>query len=245
MTNETLFVLTPTGGLSRWDLSKTDLNLTQSITDQFCTGVVRQLADAFPMSLIEPSHKDLPSTVGICTMQKNYSVASMPIISIPLAAPFAVEGDQMYPEFDRPHPISKLEWVIPRDCMGLVLAITLDYNYCCTEQLLVARDANGRHFRLPLSNLYADCKLCSGRYSDQVGAANVFEACKAAWAQFKNSNWNADLYTDATPERRSATRKLFSYTVREHGIEQNPVGMDWTTLCEKVATEHITNYLIF
>lgn len=234
-----MFVLTPNGSLARWEINKTELNLTESITANFCTHVVRQAYQAFNIKDIDPSVE--PRNVGLTVMAGLQCVVSLPIRKIPMSAPFAVQGNRMWPEFDQKHPVIRLDWVVP-DNMILVLAVHIDSGMQVIDHHLVAFDHATRAFRLPISNLYADCRLCSGRFNN-VGVS-VLDCCRRAWQQFHVSPWNADLYGDSKAERRAATKEMFSYQVDNANITQKPFAGDWTTLCEKVATDHITKNII-
>lgn len=200
--------------------------------------VTRKCSHAMPMTCIG---KELLGVVGMVCCAKDYCVASMPIRELNLKAPFRVEGGYMWPEFDKPHPVTSVVWKTPSS-MRLVLAINIAPGYETMEHFLVAFNAKGQSWRMPLSNLYADCRLCHGRYTST--SATVLQACQLAWNQFQASAWNQDLYTDATPARREGSKSMFTYKVDNDKITQVEINGDWTKHCEKVATDFITRFVL-
>jgi hypothetical protein len=130
-----------------------------------------------------------------------------------------------------------MEWVAPPG-MAIVLGVALDDSWRCQNQYLVAFDANGRQYQMPLSNLYADCRLCSGKYSQR--ASSAIDALSGALTQFRSGNWNSDLYSSST---RNNTRALFGFKVEEKGFSQIEVN-DWAAKCNKIANEFISANII-
>ena len=70
-------------------------------------------------------------------------------------------------------------------------------------------------------------------------------SCHKSWTQFQSSKWNADLYTDATTNVRSASKALFKYKIKGDTFEQPVTPANWQTLCEKVGTQFITDYIAY
>jgi hypothetical protein len=205
--------------------------------DGLTANLVRSLGDIMPMTLIE---KNAPGGIGIALGPKGQFVARMTISKLPMNAPFCVEGITMAPVFDGNFPIIKQEWVVP-DNMLLYLAVHLTPGMECLDQYLVAVDSERRTWRLPVSNLYAECRLCSGRFDSH--GKDLIDILQKVWAQFYNGSWNADLYGDSSPLRRNSTKLLFSYKVNNEKIEQAIPPKNWQALCEKVATEFVTQYI--
>jgi len=232
---DTFFVISAAAGLERWDINKRPMDMNASVINQLTQNVVRHTPAAF----IAPSKE----YVGLSIGPNGFGVAVIGLREISLRAPFAVEGTQTFPQFDGAHPVMMVPWVVP-DTMRLVLAVGFSTGYVMCDQHLVAIDSSERAWRLPISNLYNDCKLCAGRY-DSTGDT-IQMLVERAYEQFMASSWNADLYNDSDPTRRAASKKMFSYTIDGDKFIQNykPEDDRWTELCQKVASEHITNYIL-
>ena len=146
----------------------------------------------------------------------------------------------MHPVFDGSYPIIRNEWVVPQN-MYLYLTAHITNTMECVEQHLVAVDSYRKTWRLPVSNLYQDCRLCPGRF-DAIGR-DIIEVLNKVWSQFMNGSWNADLYGDSTSMRRSGTKALFTYDITNSATTQQAPPKNWQDCCEKAATDFITNYI--
>ncbi len=239
MSNKTLFVINEQSQLERWDITRRKMNINKTLIDGLSASVIRKIPNAIAMSHVS---KGEPGHVGLAIGSNGQMVARMQLFDIPMAAPFAIEGDLCYPHFDGDHPVMALRWKCP-STMYLFLCVQLDASWRNCNNYLVALDANHHAWRLPLSNLYADCRLCSGRYEDH--ASDIVGACRLCWGQFQASKWNQDLYTDATDNRRSASKTLFKYKVKGDIFEQPETPKNWQTLCEKVGTPFIGDFVAY
>lgn len=225
--------------MERWDIKRRKLSIDKVMIESLTAGIVKICPRLAAMSLIDPGNDYLMSlSIG----SKGYSVIRLRLNKIKMLAPFALDANIMYPVFDGVHPIAKLEWNVPPS-MALYLGIYVDQNSCCIEQHLVAVDSTRQSWRLPISNLYADCRLCAGRF-DGAGE-DMIDLAKTCLDQFNNSPWNRDLYTDSTADAREKTRKMFSFTVEADKVTSNQPPSNWTSLCDKVSTEHITGNLLY
>jgi hypothetical protein len=201
--------------------------------------LTRKVRSVFPMNLVQERS---PGVVDLAIGPSGYSVVRMPIFELPLSAPYAVEGTTTFPHFDGAHPVMKQMWTVPNN-MRLYLCVHITNALECAEQFLVAMDDDRKCWRLPVSNLYADCRLCPGRYSSSGN--DIIQVCQRTWVQFQSSNWNADLYNDATLQRRNCTKAMFTFDVSNEKFIQRPAPKKWWDLCEKVATEFVTNYIVY
>lgn len=238
MAKKTFFVITEKSEMERWDIHRSKLNINQAMLDGLTTGMVRKLLGIFPMSAVHP---EAIGAADISVGPSGFSVVRMPVFKLPLSAPYAVEGTTVYPHFDGAHPIISQHWVPPEN-MRLFLCAHINSALECVEQFLVAIDPTNKCWRLPVSNLYDNCRLCPGRHASN--GSNVLQVCQRAWAQFQASNWNADLYGDASPLRRSCSKALFTFDVSNEKFTQRKPPTKWWDLCEKVATEFLTNYVM-
>lgn len=237
MSKKTLFVITEKSEMERWDITRSRLNINQTMLEGMTAGLVRKANQVVDMSLIQP---EAGGYADLAIGANGYCMARMPVFVLPMSAPFAIEGTTMFPAFDGPHPVMVQRWVVPTS-MRLYLCAHITSGLECTEQFLVAIDQERKCYRLPVSNLYADCRLCSGRFANT--SDSIVKLLQQCYTQFMGSSWNSDLYGDSTPLRRTSTKAMFSYTVSTDKITQNIVPTKWTSLCEKVSTQLITDYI--
>lgn len=224
-------------GLVRRTITEQPLDLTTAIVDQISAGVARKCTYLFPMKMVDPDNSWNASAVFGAG---NITTWSLPLQKITLNTFFQSKDGTVFPVFDdTTSPKLSLEWKVP-DSMYLVLGVVLDQYRSCLNQYLVAFDSGNRAYRLPLSNLCADCKLCFGKYKSE--ASTHIEALTLAVTQFHKGDWNKDLY-ETDGEKRKRTRQMFSFKVEDKAFPQiNPE--NWVSLSEKVANDFITNNII-
>lgn len=239
MSHEVEFVLSDTGWKRR-EIATKEVPIDQTLIDALGAVVKRRASRIMPMSIID---NDSKSFIGMSLLGGNQAVFTMPIEKMNLTAPFAVnkKEERFYPAFDSHEVVMPMIWVPPAG-MKLSLMVIVSAGFACSTQYLVATDNEMRLWRLPLSNLYQECRLCSGTFT---GTSDSYSGALAlALNQFKKSNWNSDLYTDASDARRAATYELFSYKVNgDQFIQQAPKGA-WSTYCEKVSNEFISSNIV-
>ncbi len=239
MPTETIFVINPKSGMERWDIQKRSVNVTKAVIDGLAQSVIRRISNLMPMSDID---KGLAGDIDIATGANGQLVARMPIVHISLGAPYAIEGTEAYPHFDGQHPFMMQLWQVPAN-MRLYLCLHVGLNNEHLNSYLVALDNYNVAWRLPISNLYADCRLCSGRYDNHV--PTVLESCRRGYQQFQASKWNQDLYIESDAKRRQATREMFRFKIAGDKFVQQDVPGNWPALCEKVGTSFITDYIAY
>lgn len=238
-TTESLYVISESGA-ERWDITKRPIQVQETIVEAFSQNLTRK----------NPAVLKIGGDYGNAgiAMASGYEVWSVRVLTLGLAAPFALKDGVHTPVFDsKSLPALPLKWK-PPESMVLVLGISVfaDHTakkpYYIGDHYLVAFDKDKRMWRMPVSNLYADCKLCHGQDAKQHETA--LEAATMACEMFSRSRWNADLY-DKTAQPR--TDALFRFKPTESDFEQLPPvlasGKTWTSLCEKVAVEKL-NQLI-
>ena len=236
-TQKVLFVINEKSEMERWDISRRKISINQAMIDSLTANMVRRQVGILPMSVVE---KDNPGTIGIAIGTNSHFVARMELRKLPMQAPFLVEGTSMYPVFDGVYPIMKMDWIIPKN-MLVYLAVSCTGTMDCIDQFLVACDSAKRMWRLPISNLYADCRLCPGRFDGH--GRDLIELLNKVWVQFYNGSWNSDLFGDSSFARRNSSKTLFSYKIDNEKIEQTNTPENWHELCEKVSTEFLTQYI--
>lgn len=225
-------------GLVRRRIIEDPIDINAAIVDQIAAAVSRKSMKVMPMKIIDPENAN---DASLTMLPGGYSVWSLPLVKLPLKTFYQSKDGTVFPVFDdTTSPQLALEWIIPSN-MFVVLAVQLDSRMDCIKQYLVAFDANSRTYKLPLSNLYDDCALCSGTYKGRSG--NQVEALTNAMNQLRNGEWQKDLY-QGDAAKRKRTRDLFSFKVEEKGFSQIHYPKDWTTLCDKVANDFVTSNII-
>jgi hypothetical protein len=239
MSEKTLFVITENSEMERWDITRNKLDINSAMLTGLTASLTRTIRGVVPMNIIDPINKPT-GFMDLAIGPNGYCAARMPVASLPLTAPYAVEGTTVYPVFDGAHPITALRWNIPAN-MRLYLVAHIGNTMECVEQFLVAIDDEKRCWRLPVSNLYADCRLCAGRFNS--AGSDILDVCKRTWEQFQLSSWNQDLYGDSSAARRIGTKVLFLYDVKDDNFIQRQPPKKWMEMCEKVATDFLTGYV--
>lgn len=237
-TAKTFFVINEQSRLERWSISRQEMNINDAIIEPLTTNLSRICKNVMPMSAVSP---DALGNVSMSTMSQGQSVFSMPVFKMSLNTRFASDSNGILtPVFEAPDgPTLPIFW-IPPTTMKLVLSIILGPKFENMNQYLTAHDKQGRLWRLPLSNLYQDCRLCPG-IADYSRSQNCLDSLKVAWEQFRNSKWNQDLYADSTDGRRRATNKMFRFKPNDSDFTQLPLDAEWTDLCEKIGNEFLKN----
>jgi hypothetical protein len=190
------------------------------------------------MELLE---KGARGNVSLAAQSDNNAIYSLPVHKLTINAPFqTTEKGVLSPAFDSTSaPQFIIEWQVP-ETMRLMLLVSIYADYSKAsggDQYLAAFDKVGRAFRLPISNLYGDCRLCHGKYTEAHNTS--LDLLRAAWTQFHKSSWNRDLYNDSSSTRRDATKKMFSFIADNESFKQLPISGDWSELCEKVGSEFL------
>lgn len=240
MQSEILYVITPTGN-QRWDITKRDLIVEQSITDSLSVGVCRK----------NPRIAKIGGDYGNAGVAITGSLEmwSVRVANMKITTHFSLKDGIHTPAFANPEqPIMTMEWKPP---MTLILAITVildktKWAYYGGDHYLVAIDNRGGMWRLPVSNLYEDCKLCHGQQTKlkETSLEVVLHCCDL----FPKSQWNADLYAESDRKRFEATGRMFRWKPLEKGFQQLETlplsGKDWTSLCQKVSSDKLNQLIL-
>lgn len=242
----TEYVIRPEGAFRR-DLTETPIQLTDTIAEQFTEGVTRKVGHVL-------TYGGNFGSVGLTITKPNYMTFSVQVVTLPLRCHCNVEAKVMVPVFDNKEcPMLPMQWKVPNG-MRAVLVVNVSWdphaltyvNTGADWQYLVAFDNQNRTYRLPLSNLFEDCKLCHN--IGNVHGPTAMDVVRKACEQFEKSEWNDHLYKDATPERRQSTKQMFRWKPTDDTFQQLPMelpsGKDWTALCSKVAIDKLTSIII-
>lgn len=225
-------------GLEKRTITSVPIDINQAIIEQISATAAKVVPRIFPMKFLEP---EADSFVGAVFGSNGASYWTMPIEKLPLKTFFQAKDGELWPVFDdSTSPMLSLEWRPPANCY-LRLVVSLTNKNACMEQHLIAFDTDGRPYKMPLSNLYDDCRLCHGKYTDNP--ITHAQALAAALKQFREGNWNADLY-GGSAEKRKKTKAMFTFKAEKDGFNQGEPNANWTVLCDRVSTAFITSNVI-
>lgn len=164
--------------------------------------------------------------------------------SINLETNFVIRDGIHFPTFNPGlGELMTLTWR-PPPTMDLRLAVDVvkdaDGAFFTDTQYLCAFNAKKEAFRLPVGNLYTDCKLCHGMRSKHWETQE--QAVLAALKHFQSSPWNSDLYSES---REKETKRLFGWTPNENGFTQIELQVpdEWMECCEKVVHPNVQGWL--
>ena len=223
---ETLeIILRDNGTLTERTIRERDLDVGPAVLAALTAGATRNLRHvlALPDALAVHASVGLTDTLWTVRLDR-----------LPLLTHFRLIADMLVPSFATPTDLElPLVWHAPETVRlafvvrttGADEGVTIDGNW------LFACDENQRGYRLPLPNLFEDCKVCTGQFQDTYdsGAACV----TASLEQFRKSQWNADLMR--TVER---SQQFFRFQPTNETFTTLPIAAaDWTTLCDKVSSD--------
>lgn len=217
------YVISPTGGIVIRNIQETDIRLGDNALSELNAKSPRRLANL----------DDIPNwgRVGVTTVGA-HNFYTVWINRIPMNARFRLLEGVMVPQFNSStDPLMTLVWD-PRHLdlkLKMLIRITREGN--ADVVWLFAYDSQGKAWRLPLANVYEDCKLCTGQY-DSYSDTHLGVVRKVL-TQFEQGNWNKDLWDGV-----EQTHRFFRWAPKNDQFEvlpPSPDGTVWTTLCKKVA----------
>lgn len=220
----TEILLRADGSLVERVLRERELNAGPAVLDALTESVTRSVRNVLRLPEWGPVH----ANVGL-----DETLYTLVLDRLPLNARFRLVADVLVPAFASESDLElSLVWQAPKD-MRLAFVVrteTDEGEVVIADNYLFACDTRNRAYRLPLPNLFDDCKVCTGEFerTHPSGAA----AMAASVEQFRKSQWNADLMR--TVER---SQQCFRFQPTNDTFTTLPVAVpDWTTLCDKVST---------
>lgn len=217
------YVLTRGGVIERRDITTNPIQLPANIQDQLAAYINMKIPAMFMLE---------SNPVDICAKQGAQTFYSVSLDALILNTSFRMNGKVMFPVFNGTDNVMSLPWPAQKNMTlrFVVLSVhdPLGKKHRLGQVYLIAYDEKKQAYKLPLANLYDDCRLCHGQNSPWVrtGADVVLEALR----NFGTSRWNGDLWKDA-----EKSQKMFSFQATQEGFNPIPVE-DWKPLCDKVAT---------
>jgi hypothetical protein len=242
MSKEHYYKVTTEGSVRSVTHIEAEVNLESTIMSRFATDVAYK-SNCLVSAGILPETPGL-GNIGIC-MRKSNVVFTVRMAYLPFRTAFTMKNGFMVPDFKKgdADPEFVLNWV-PPESMRLYLVTNFIYPMQPDVQFLIAMDTAGRHYRLPLSNLFEDSKLCHGEYT--MGGSTLIDMVSRAWAQFHKSRWQSHL-ADRGTDSAANSQRLFRFKALEpEGFEQVPLdkGITWESLSTRVSVAFISENIV-
>lgn len=220
----TEIILRENGTLTERVIRERDLNAGPAVLAALTESVTRSVRQVLRL----PEWGAVHASVGL-----DDTLWTVVLDRLPLATRFRLVADVLVPAFAAESDLElSLVWQVPRD-MRLAFVVRTESEegeVVIHQNYLFACDTRNRAYRLPLPNLFDDCKVCTGEFArtHPSGAAAV----AASVEQFRASPWNADLMPAI--ER---SQQCFRFQPTNESFTTLPIAAaDWTTLCDKVST---------
>ena len=236
--NETNFLIDLEGRLYRQDTTYRELDPGEALQKAFTSGVVVRIRDLLEL----PGHGLCHMVYEVATMIQYWSI---PMNELVLRTTFGVNEGEFYPTFapkDSPEVPMEVVW---NQATGMseqghsmeirfVAEVGLNgaHGFYVRDHYLFAFDERKAAYKLPLGNLYENCRLCMGDYDSTCSSATG--SLVTALKQFRAAPWNSDLFSD-----EDIVHKFFRFKPLEKGFQTLPIQVDWTTVCTKVSTANL------
>ena len=222
--NKVEFLIEGDGKIFRRDIVSREIRITNEITTALCKDVsitVKNLMATEKQGMIS-MRSEMGGSIWWTVMLNHLN----------LRCPFIMRDGFFVPQLDRDdEPIITLPWEVPNSMRLVFLAETAFIGSRSRKQgycYLFAIDENGDYYRLPLGNLYDECRICMGQ--EEFLSFDHLTTLNMVLEQFSNSEWNADLWTT---ER--ATQSMFRFVPDGTGFKQAVMAITpWTKLCAKI-----------
>lgn len=233
MSQTTEFILKPTGEVVRRRIAEESLTITEEMVSAMAGNFHRVHRNVFEVPGWGMAHLAINEKQAFITVHLERLV---------LKCPFKTMNELLVPHFtSTTDPVMALEW---HAAEGMRLLLLLEVQVADNRQKyvpnawLVAADGSNRTFRLPLPNIYDDCRMCLGdnnRYYDSLAkcASGMLEI-------IAQSSWNADLWKDI-----GITQRFFQFKPTNSGFDVWEPNFEsgWQEGCIKVALNH-AKYLV-
>lgn len=230
------FIIKEDGTIVKRQWTDTPVNILPGIEKAFQSNIAVRVQNVVDFSdMGEPYFGKCSLAIQTADLTKIW--ASTRIKMLNLHTTYKLDGGKtLFPSFDSDGKFIEIPWAPPAD-MRLVLGMTINANNEMTafkleKHYLVAYDAKGVTWRMPLTNLYDHLELCHGQ--THVIHPTLLGTVYIGLKQFRSSKWNADLRGDWHQEMAP---KMFSFTPNKEGFDQRPINDKWTKLCTKASSE--------
>jgi hypothetical protein len=226
-TSKTQYIFDKDGRLFREDSTLREIRIGDEIARALCQDMSIKIKNVVTHEKWG-AHSLCADVGGSC-----WWTVSMPTLT--LRCPFIMKENIWVPQLDNnEEPVTVQEWKAPNDMRLMFLVETRLSSGRVSKQnytYLFAVSQDNNFWRLPLGNLFDECRVCLG--NEEYFGLTHLEVVAKALEQLNNASWNADLWNT---DKRNKTHALFRYKPLDKGFEQMPVSDDhhWTTYCYKI-----------
>lgn len=234
MTNKVEYIIQRDSILRR-TITENELGDCTAVFDQISASVVRKQRFVFSLPGLGP--------VGgtITALTDSYWTVRLPTLT--LRAPFALDkaAGVLIPNFSGTDSVLSLNWTPPTSppCqLVLLVNVRTTPDYCSAGMVwLFALDDRKGAWRLPLPNLFADARVCTGwNERDVPHGLTVADTVNLVVNSVTQSHWNADLWET---HMRQKTFGMFRFKPEADKFIVQPPTKPWTELCDKVGVQQI------
>ena len=236
--NETDFLITTEGRTYRRDVTYRELDPGDAMQKAFNKSVVTRIRNIVELPGHGPCHVTQEGATGI-------QYWSVPLYELVLRTTFAAREGELYPTFahkdstevpmevvwNKEAGVGEMDKPMALRFVGEV-APSGENGYYVRDHYLYAFDERKAAYRLPLGNLYENCRLCMGEYDSSCSTA--VGSLILALKQFRAAPWNSDLFSD-----EELIPRFFHFKPLEKGFMTLPILEDWTVNCNKVSTGNL------
>lgn len=219
------------------------VSIQPEMLSSLAKGIIRKLPNVFNAGVLGP---DAAGNVGLALGDNNASMFTIPVPILPMTAIFRMEGEVLTPTFASPDSDTiTLKWTPPAD-MAIYLMVFMNTDpsvksHYCSDAFLFAQDATAKRYRLPVSNVYEDGRLCTGSY-DSYGNSAI-ESLSKCWKQFHISRWQRDLVDRGGKDQAKHALNMFRYKPKkDSGFEQLPIVGSWQSNAVKFGNEFVNQH---
>lgn len=216
------FEIFPDGMAQKVEVRRYDIDLTAEVAESLAAGRFIKIPNLFPTRW---------GNAGVAIADAKNVYWTFAMASLPLKAPFRAINGVVVPNFGGSNdPVIALEWKVPSDMKLRALVWTSihgTYHFIVSRAWLFAFDTYESTYRLPLGNLYDECRLCLGQAT--ISGTNHLDAAINGMNQVQNGVWNADLWSTV-----NETQKLFRFKPTNDSFSQEEPLTHWPALCTKV-----------
>ena len=243
------FRINQDGSVQSVHTTVTDISIGDKFKDELTSGTLRK---CYGMFLGIDIHELLDKKIVNCAIVNSAgdSTWTVELPFLPMTTHFKVAEDStMTPSFSKvENPLATVMWETPKD-MRLLWLINITRSgdaFMVGNQFLLAQSPSGSLHKLPISNLYDDCRICTGNFNS-VADSNL-QCLRQSFLQLLKSQWQGDLYEHQPDSYKERTDRMFRFKPSEkEGFEQQPpefqLGKSWQNYCDVVSTQWITSNL--
>jgi len=229
------FIIKEDGSIVKREWNDHPINITPAIEKAFQSNMSVRLPVILDFTDMGETH------FGKCSMSFQTGDMTKVWVStrvklLNLHTTFVLDGEHLVPTFDVDGKFMEIPWTPPTD-MKLVIGMTVGIDTTNTKfklgkHYLVAYDAKGATWRMPLTNLYDHLELCHGQahavHPTMMGAVYI------GLKMFRASKWNSDLRGSW---HKLMVPQMFRFKPTDKGFDQIGPEANWTSLCTKASVE--------